>query len=170
MKLKLLGFFLLCSNVLFAQSGSGAAVGAAAKPPVFVMLAPAGSDTGLEIRSSMRINITHIPQCQFIAYRLKDQAFLLSCADDASADAAVKKIKDMYRTAKVQQLKNVTSYINEGFTDVKRGLGRADPTFPIYYETGDNPLDARSYRIEKLDWIANHPMPDDGTLPGNSVK
>jgi hypothetical protein len=161
MKLKLLSIALLSSCFAYGQEADNAEE----KKPVYVILTPAGADTGLEIRSSMRINITHLPDAQFVGYRFKDQAFLLSCTDDKGVDATMKKLRGMYQTAKITKLET-TSYINEGFKEVKKGTGRTDPSFPVYYETGDNPLDARSYRIEKLDWIANHPVPEAGTLPG----
>jgi hypothetical protein len=161
MKLKLLSIALLSSCIAYGQNGGNAPD----KKQVYVLLAPAGADTGLEVRSSMRINITHLAEGQFVAYRLRDQAFLMSCANDKSAEAMMKKLRDRYQTAKLQKIKT-DSYINEGFTEVKKGIGREDPSFPVYYETGDNPLDARAYRIEKLDWIANHPVPENGTLPG----
>jgi hypothetical protein len=165
MKLKLLSVALLTSCIAYGQEGNNAAE---KKEPVYVMLAPAGADTGLEVRSSMRINITHLEEGQFLAYRFADQAFLMRCADDAKADAMMKKLRSRYQTAKLKKLRT-DSYINDGFRDVKKGMGRQDPSFPTYYETGDNPLDARSYRIEKLDWIANHPMPEEGTLPGTTT-
>ncbi|HYD22184.1 MAG TPA: hypothetical protein VEB40_11965 [Flavipsychrobacter sp.] len=161
MKLKLLSIALLSSCIAYGQEGDNAEE----KKPVYVMLAPAGVDTGLEIRSSMRINVTHLEEGQLVGYRFKDQAFLMSCADEKKADAMLAKLKSRYQAAKLQKL-HLDSYINEGFKEVKKGTGREDPSFPVYYETGDNPLDARSYRIEKLDWIANHPMPEDGSLPG----
>lgn len=165
MKIKLLTAFLLCSTFASAQSSGNKAVSASQNFPVYVMLAPAGADTGLEIRSAMRISVVHMEEGALTGYRFKDQAFLMSCRDEKSADAMMSKLRSRYQDAKVEKL-HLKSYINEGFLEVKKNAGRADPTFPIEYETGDARLDSRSYRIEKLEWINSHPAPQDGSLPG----
>lgn len=161
MRLKLLSILLLSSCIAYGEGKNNAE----GKGPVYVVITPQGTDTDLEVRSSMRIKVVHMEEGHLTGYRFKDKAFLMTCADQKKADAMIRKLKTWYQLSKVSKLQT-SSYINEGFSDVKKGVGREDPTFPIYYETGDNPLDARSYRIEKLDWIANHPMPEDGTLPG----
>ncbi len=82
----------------------------------------------------------------------------MTCPDEARAKVMLSKLQTRFRNAKVEKLKT-ESYYNIGFTPVQVGSGRADPTFPKYYETGDNPLDSRSYRIEKLQWLSEHPVP-----------
>jgi hypothetical protein len=164
MKLKLLSIILLSSIAAYGQKGDSAGN----KAPVYVMLAPEGKDTDLEVRSSMRIQVAHMDEGQFVGYRFKDKAFLVAFKSEAKADAAVSKLKSNFRYSKVQKL-HLDSYVNAGFNEVKNNGGRKDPSFPVYYETGDNPLDARSYRIEKLDWITNHPMEGDAPLPGTTI-
>jgi hypothetical protein len=161
MTIKLLSFFLLGTSFAYGQAGEH--IPKDEPVPVYVMIAPAGADTGLEIRSAMRIKIVHMEEGGLVGYRFKDQALLASCDTEEKADAMAAKLRSWFQEAKVEKL-YTKSYVNEGFLYVQRSEGRTDPTFPIYYETGDNPLDARSYRIEKLDWIANHPNAEG--LPG----
>jgi hypothetical protein len=159
MKLIIPGLFLLFSSALHAQT-SAVAPADDEIHPVYVMLVPAGADTGLEIRSHMRIDITHIPEGRFMGFRYKDKAFLMACNDDKNADILVSKISALYKDAKVQKLGYMRSYINEGFNDIIKNQGYSDPTFPIYYETEDTWLNGRSYQIEKRKWIAEHPDSD----------
>lgn len=161
MKLHLLFAFLLLSFTAAAQSDGGKSV--------YVLLAPAGADTGLEVRCAMRIRLVHLEEGELVGYRMKDQAFLLKARSEEAASALQTSLHNSFRDAVVKKL-YLSSYINEGFREVKKTITRQDPTFPLHYDTGDNLLDSRSYRIEKLDWIANHPAAEEGDIPGGVIK
>lgn len=155
MNLILPGLFLLLSSAAYAQTGTGSAV--EEHRPVYVMLAPAGSDTGLDKRCQMLIHITHISEGRFMGYRYKDQAFLLACDDDNAADIVAKKISAVYKDATVKKLGYLKSYINVGFNDVEKVTIDPDATFPSLYNTEDQMLSNLSYEIEKKKWMAEHP-------------
>lgn len=155
MKLTLPGLFLLLSSAAYAQTGVVQANDE--QGPVYVMLAPAGSDTGLAKRCEMLITITHFSEGRFMGYRYNDQAFLLACDNDNNAGVVAKKISELYKDANVQQLGHLRSYINEGFNDVEKRLIDYDPTFPFLYITEDPWLSNVSYEIEKKKWMSEHP-------------
>jgi hypothetical protein len=155
MKLILPGLFLLFSSTVLAQQAFVSANDEI--HPVYVMLAPGGVDTGLEIRSQMLIDITHMQEGRFMGYRYKDQAFLIACDDDNKANVIAGKISALYKHAKVQKLGQLRSYVNEGFNDVEKKRMDTDNTFPFFYETEDTWLSNRAYQVQKRKWMTEHP-------------
>lgn len=166
MKLTLPGLFLLLSSAAYAQTSVAPAHDE--QGPVYVMLAPAGTDTGLDQRCRMLITITHFAEGRFVGYRYKDQALLIACDDDSKAGIVEQKITALYKDAKVQKLGHLRSYINIGFNDVEQRTIDPDPTFPFLYITEDPWLSNLSYEIEKKKWMAEHP--DSEWAKANSPK